>query len=78
MKVTVTGKERISGTSKKTGRAFDSVVVYVVFPAKGVTGLKTDNIWLDPNQYPLDSIKVNSDYDVDLDIRGWLLAFKPL
>ncbi len=28
--------------------------------------------------YPIDSIKVNSDYDIDRDFRGWLIAFKPL
>ena len=39
MKVTVIGKERISGVSRKTGKPFDSCVAHVAYKKNGVDGM---------------------------------------
>lgn len=75
MKVTVVGKEYVSGTSKRTGKAFASNVAYVTHKKNGINGVAVDSVWLDPDQYPLDTIQVGKVYDVDRDNRGFLLSF---
>lgn len=78
MIVTVVGKERIAGTSRKTGKAFDSVVAHCVYPKNGVDGMSVDSLWLAPETYPLESIAVGGDYSVDRDSRGFLISFTPV
>ena len=75
MKVSVVGKEFVSGTSKRTGKDFASNVAYVTHKKNGVNGLAVYSIWLDPVQYPLDSIQIGKVYDVDRDQRGFLISF---
>ena len=77
MKVTVVGKRHLSGTSRKNGNPFNNSVVYVTCPMSGVDGLSVDSLWLDAVQYPIDSIKVGSVYDVDRDSRGYIVGFSP-
>ena len=75
MKVTVIGKEYISGTSKKTGRPFEANLVHVSYKKNGVEGQAVEGIFLDPNTYPLSDIQVGKVYNVDRDNRGYLVAF---
>ncbi|MBQ2061404.1 MAG: hypothetical protein II458_01890 [Oscillospiraceae bacterium] len=78
MKVMVVGKEYVSGTSKRTGKAFESNVAYVTHKKNGVTGVAVDSVWLDPEQHPLGSIQVGKEYSIDRDNRGFLLSFDPV
>ena len=71
----VLGKQFVSGKSKKTGKDFAANVVDVCFQRNGVEGYATDRIWLDPKEYPLDSIVLDKDYNVDYDFRGYILGF---
>lgn len=75
MRVHVLGKQFVSGKSKKTGKDFAANVVDVCFQRNGVVGYATDRIWLDPKEYPLDSIILDEDYNVDYDFRGYILGF---
>lgn len=75
MKVTVVGKEYVSGTSKRTGKAFEANVAYVTHKKNGVNGVAVDSVWLDCEAYPLGSIQVGKEYNVDRDQRGFLLSF---
>lgn len=75
MIVHVLGKQYVSGKSKKTGKDFSANVVDVCFHREGVDGYSTDRIWLDPEKYPLSSIQLDKDYNVDRDFRGFLLSF---
>ena len=75
MKVTVIGKEYVSGTSKKTGKPFAANVVHVSQKKMGVEGFAADSIWLDPASYPLPDIQVGKTYDVDRDGRGFICGF---
>ena len=77
MKVTVVGKQNMTGTSRKTGKPFDSNVVHVTMEQNGVEGKAVQTIWLDPATYPLAGIRVGAAYTVDHDSRGYLLAFTP-
>ena len=42
----VLGIQEMKGVSKKTGKPYDSVVLYVTGEAKDVVGCITDNIWV--------------------------------
>ena len=75
MKVTVVGKEYVSGVSKKTGKEFSANVAHVTHKKMGVEGCVVDSIWLDPDQYPLSGIAVGKTYNVDRDSRGFLVDF---
>jgi len=77
MKVTVIGKEFVSGTSKKTQKDFASNVVYISHKKNGVDGLAVDSVWLDPKTYPLTDIAVGKVYDLDRDSRGFVCGFEP-
>lgn len=76
MKVTVIGKEFVSGTSKKTQKDFASNVVHVSHKKNGVEGLAVDSVWLDPQSYPLNEITVGKVYDIDRDSRGFVCGFE--
>lgn len=77
MKVTVLGKQNLKGTSRKTGKPFDSNVAHVSMEQNGVEGKAVQTIWLDPATYPLHTIKVGAVYNVDYDNRGFLVSFTP-
>lgn len=76
MKVTVIGKEYVSGTSKKTGKPFAANVVHISHKKNGVEGMAVDSVWLDPASYPLPDIQVNKVYDIDRDGRGFICGFE--
>lgn len=75
MKVTVVGKEFVSGTSRKSGKEFAANVAHVTHKKTGVEGLVVDSIWLDPEEYPLSGIAVGKVYEVDRDSRGFIVDF---
>lgn len=77
MKVTVLGKQNLSGISRKTGKKFNSNVVHVSMEKNGVEGKAVQTIWLDPASYPLEKIRVGGTYQADYDSQGFLLAFSP-
>jgi hypothetical protein len=75
MKVMVVGKENISGTSRKTGKAFNNNIVHLTYKKNGVIGEACESVWLDPDTYPLDSIHVGKVHDIDRDSRGFVCGF---
>lgn len=75
MKVTVVGKEHLSGKSRKTGKDFDSNIAHVTYKKNGVDGQTVESIWLDPASYSLSDIQVGKTYDVDRDGRGFICGF---
>lgn len=77
MKVTVLGKQNLKGTSRKTGKPFDSNVIHVSMEQSNVEGKAVQTIWLDPIAYPLSSIRVGTAYNAEYDNRGYLVAFTP-
>lgn len=75
MKIKVYGKAHMEGTSKKTGKPYNFNQVHYLAPARGVEGLAAQTMMLDPAYYPLDSIVVNGDYEVQFDNRGYPVEF---
>lgn len=78
MKIKVYGKAHMEGTSKKTGRPYNFNQIYYLAPARGVEGLAAKTLNLDPAFYPLASISVNADYNVEFDDRGYPVDFAPV
>jgi len=76
MKVTVIGKEHVSGTSKKTGKAFDVNVAHVAYKKSGVEGQTVESVWLDPSFIAMAHIEVGKVYDLDRDNRGFVCGFE--
>lgn len=76
MKVMVLGKEHMSGTSKKTGKPYDSNVVHVAYKKNGVEGQTVESVWLDPSFIALAHIDVGKVYDLDRDGRGYVVGFE--
>lgn len=75
MVVHVVGKRHLSGTSRKSGKQFDNTVVYVTYKQSGVDGSAIDTLWLSPADFPVESIILDSDYNVDRDSRGFIIGF---
>lgn len=71
MKVTVIGKSHLSGTSKKTGKPYDSTIVHVFYKKNGVDGLAAEAIWLDET-YSLATVEVGWVCDVDRNSLDYL------
>ena len=75
MKVMVLGKEHMSGTSKKTGKAYDANVVHVSYKRSGVEGQTVESVWLDPSFIALAHIDIGKEYNLDRDGRGYVVGF---
>lgn len=78
MKVTIIGATRLTGTSRKTGRSYDSTVAHIAYARIGVNGMAVETIWLDPTEHPVESIAVGSTYALDRDHRGYVVGFEPV
>lgn len=78
MRIKIYGKAHLEGTSKKTGNAYNFNQVHYLGPARGVEGLAALTLSLDPATYPIESIRVNEDYNVEFDNRGYIFSFEPV
>lgn len=76
MKVTIVGKEHVSGTGRKSGKAFDNTIAHVTYKKNGVEGQNVESIWLDAKTYPASDIQIGKVYNVDRDSRGYVCAFE--
>lgn len=75
MKVLLKGKQHIEGTSRKTGKPFSNTVVYIEYPDMQVEGVRSETLWLDPVMYPLNSLIVNEEYNLEYNNRGYVAGF---
>ena len=76
MKVTLVGKNRLNGTSKKTGKPYDFNVAYVTYAEKGIDGLRCDNFMLDPGEYPYETLFTGKTYNVEFNRTGYVIGFE--
>lgn len=76
MIVRVLGKYNVSGTSRKTGELYNMNVVNVTYRSVRCEGLEVETVWLPADRYPLSSIKLDQDYMLDRDGKGYLVAFE--
>lgn len=74
----VVGIQEMKGVSKKTGKPYDSVVLYVTGEAKDVVGFITDNIWVPRDVWdsqvgePVSDAFIGMDVYPAYDRRGFL------
>lgn len=74
----VVGIQEMKGVSKKTGKPYDSVVLYVTGEAKDVVGCITDNIWVPRDVWdsqvgePVSDAFIGMDVYPAYDRRGFL------
>lgn len=76
MKIHVEGKAHLEGTSKRTGKDYNFNQIHYLAPARGVDGLSAQTLTLDPKMYPINTIIVGADYDVEFDRNGYVVGFE--
>lgn len=75
MKIKVYGKAHMEGVSKKTGNPYNFNQVHYLGKARGVDGQAAMTLMLDPKDYPIGSIVVGEEYNVEFDNRGYVVEF---
>ena len=76
MKIHVEGKAHLEGTSKRTGKDYNFNQIHYLSPARGVDGLAAQTLTLDPKLYPIETIRVGADYNVEFDRNGYVVSFE--
>ena len=80
----VLGIQEMKGVSKKTGKPYDSVVLYVTGEAKDVVGCITDNIWVPRDVWdsqvgePVSDAFIGMDVYPAYDRRGFFQVYLPV
>ena len=74
MKVTLVGKK--SGIAKTSGKPY--CFAYINHPDNGVVGLSAENLYLSAEIVNADELKVGSVYDVQTNLKGYVLSFEPV
>ena len=75
MKIKVYGKAHLEGVSKKSGNPYNLTVLHYLGKARGVEGQAALTLMLDAFEFPLSSINVGSEYNVEFDQRGYPVEF---
>ena len=78
MKVTVVGKSRRAGTSKK-GKDYDFTILMAEYSMRvndDNDGVQVDRINVDARMMPYALIVVGTTYDLDFDRNGYLLGIE--
>lgn len=75
MLVKLIGKEHISGISKKTNKPFEANIAHILRPDKKVDGMIGDRVMLNVTDYPLDTLVLNANYNLEYNARGFVDSF---
>ena len=78
MRIKVYGKAHLEGVAKKTGNPYNFNQVHYLGKARNVTGQAAMTLALDPIDYPIDTIEVGKEYNVEFDNRGYVVDFAPI
>ena len=78
MKIKVIGKAHLEGKSKRTGNDYNFNQVHYTGPDKGVEGIAALTLSLDSGIIPYADIKLNAEYDVEFNNRGYVVGFTPV
>ena len=76
MTIKVYGKAHLEGTSRRTGRDYNFNQVHYLGKERGVEGLAALTLSLDPIAYPIGSIEVGAEYEVEFNNRGFVVSFE--
>ena len=78
MKIKVYGKQHLEGVAKKSGNPYNFNQVHYLGKQRNVEGLAAMTLALDPIDYPIGSIEVGKEYNVEFDNRGYVVEFSPV
>lgn len=78
MKIKIEGKQHLVGTSRKTGKPYDFIAVYYLGKQRGVEGLASQQVSLDPTDVEYEKIIVGMEYNLEFDNRGYPVSFDPV
>lgn len=78
MKIKVIGKAHREGVAKKTGNPYNFNQVHFTGPDRGVEGLAAQILNLDPSTISYADIKLNAEYEVEFNNRGYVVGFTPV
>lgn len=78
MKIKVLGKAHMEGVSKKTGNPYNFNQIHYLGKARGVEGQAALTATLDAVAFPIGSIVVGADYNLEFDNRGGVVDFTPI
>lgn len=79
MKIKAIGKQRMCGTSKRTGNDYDfNIVFYVGRVDDRVIGEQGCQVNLDPDLIPFNDIQVGATYDVEFGPKDRVVSFTPV
>ena len=78
MRIKVYGKSHLEGIAKKTGNPYNFNQVHYLGKARNVIGQAAMTLALDPIDYPIDTIEVGKEYNVEFDNRGYVVDFAPI
>ena len=76
MKVKVIGKQHMEGTSKKSGNDYNINIVHFIAKDPQVNGFSANTVTLDGKTYPIESIILDSEYNLDYGPRGFVVGFE--
>ena len=74
MRIHVCGKAHRRGVSKKTGNPYDFIQIFYLGRGYGVEGLESKSLNLEPREYNFDTLRVDADYEVEFDERGYCVG----
>ena len=78
MKIKVLGKAHLEGVSKKTGNPYNFNQIHYLGKARGVEGQAAITTNLDPVAYPIGSIVVGGEYNLEFDGNRHVIDFSPI
>lgn len=78
MKIKVYGKAHMEGTSKKTGKPYNLNQIHYLGKAPNVQGQSAETLFLAPQDYPIETIIVGLEYNVEFNNRGYVVGFEPV
>lgn len=73
MKITIFGKIRRKGTSKKTGAPYDFLELHMAVPTQGIIGEGAETKIVDASFCDFDKLMLGA-YNAEFDARGNLLS----
>ena len=78
MKIKVLGKVHREGTARRTGNPYNFNQIHYLGKEQGVEGQAACVLTLAPPLFPYESIKVDTEYTVEFNQRGYVVEFSPV
>ena len=74
----IEGLRVMQGTSRKTGKQYDGVILYLSHPEQGVVGVSTEDVFVQRDMFDTLEELVGCDCSISYDRRGFVQDFQIL